>query len=142
MARACRRKDSTFETSQVKSVFLYGKPNKVKLNLLSCMQQKFCELANENIRIICKTDGLLLQLVKNDKKDSAVRKLEKQSRPAGLNSAFCQAAFDYAFTRLSNRLNTIRKDMYAEDQTIFTQSKVLYAISLMEQPKEEMYGQR
>ena len=61
MARACRRKDSTFETSQVKSVFLYGKPNKVKLNLLSCMQQKFCELANENIRIICKTDGLLLQ---------------------------------------------------------------------------------
>lgn len=52
MARACRRKDSTFETSQVKSVFLYGKPNKVKLNLLSCMQQKFCELANENIRII------------------------------------------------------------------------------------------
>ena len=70
MARACRRKDSTFETSQVKSVFLYGKPNKVKLNLLSCMQQKFCELANENIRIICKTDGLLLQLVKNDKKDS------------------------------------------------------------------------
>lgn len=138
MARACRRKDSTFETSQVKSVFLYGKPNKVKLNLLSCMQQKFCELANENIRIICKTDGLLLQLVKNDKKDSAVRKLEKQSRPAGLNSAFCQAAFDYAFTRLSNRLNTIRKDMYAEDQTIFTQSKVLFAMSLMEQPKEEM----
>lgn len=52
MARACRRKDSTFETSQVKSVFLYGKPNKVKLNLLSCMQQKFCELANENIRIM------------------------------------------------------------------------------------------
>lgn len=138
MARACRRKDSTFETSQVKSVFLYGKPNKVKLNLLSCMQQKFCELANENIRIICKTDGLLLQLVKNDKKDSAVRKLEKQSRPAGLNSAFCQAAFDYAFTRLSNRFNTIRKDMYAEGQTIFTQSKVLFAMSLMEQPKEEM----
>ena len=28
--------------------------------------------------------------------------------------------------------------MYAEDQTIFTQSKVLFAMSLMEQPKEEM----
>lgn len=100
MARACRRKDSTFETSQVKSVFLYGKPNKVKLNLLSCMQQKFCELANENIRIICKTDGLLLQLVKNDKKDSAVRKLEKQSRPAGLNKLLRHAfPFLYAIGR-------------------------------------------
>ena len=138
MARACRRKDSTFETSQVKSVFLYGEPNKVKLNLLSRMQQRFCELANENISTICEADGLFLQLVKNDKKDSVVRKLEKQFRPAGLNSAFCQAAFDYAFTRLSNRLNAIRKDMYAEDQTIFTQSKVLFAMSLMRQSKEEM----
>ena len=36
------------------------------------------------------------------------------------------------------KCNTIRKDMYAEDQTIFTQSKVLFAMSLMEQPKEEM----
>lgn len=138
MARAYRRKDSTFETSPVKSVFLYGEPNKAKLHLLSRMQQRFCELANENIRTICETDGLFLQLVKNDKKDSVVRKLEKQFRPAGLNSAFCQAAFDYAFTRLSNRINTIRKDMYAEDQTIFTQSKVLFAMSLMRQSKKEM----
>lgn len=38
MARAYRRKDSTFETSPVKSVFLYGEPNKAKLHLLSRMQ--------------------------------------------------------------------------------------------------------
>ena len=78
MARACRRKDSTFETSQVKSVFLYGKPNQVKLHLLSRMQQRFCELANEDIRTICETDGLFLQLVKNDKKNSVVRESDTE----------------------------------------------------------------
>ena len=80
MARAYKTKDSTFETSPVKSVFLYGEPNKAKLHLLSRMQQRFCELANENIRTICETDGLFLQLVK--------KRQERQCRTeAGKNSS-------------------------------------------------------
>lgn len=34
MAKARRRKDTQFETSMTKSVFLYGSPNKDKCELL------------------------------------------------------------------------------------------------------------
>ena len=38
-----------------------------------------------------------VQLIKNDKKDSYVRQIQKQLRPENINSAFCQNAFDTAF---------------------------------------------
>ncbi len=106
--------------------------------MLSRMQDAFCDLANRDIAALNGEDQYLLQLVKNDKKDSAMRQLEKDMRPSGLNSAFCQAAFDTAVTHLSNRLDAIRLDMYAQDQSIFTQSKVLFAMSAMGKDRAEM----
>ena len=124
MARARRRKESSFESDQVKSVFLYGHPNKEKLASLEKMQAAFAMLVNSNIQKLSENKEIFLQLVRNDKK--GMRTLEKSMRQEGLNSAFCQNAFDMAVTHLSNRLDSIRLDLLTQDQTIFTKSKLLF----------------
>lgn len=138
MPRACRKKDSGFEKSQIKSVFLYGRPNKEKCCLLHKTQKTFLQLVNDDIDVLAEREDIYLQLIKNDKKDSKLRKLEKSLRPEGLNSAFCQVAFDTAVTHLSNRLDRIRLNMFANEQTIFTQSKVLFAMMLSHAEKQSM----
>lgn len=138
MPKARRRKDSSFETSVTKSVFLYGDPNKEKLALLKQMQDVFTALVNEKILMLDAREDLILQLVKNDKKDTVMRSLEKAARRKGLNSAFCQNAFDMAVTCLSNRLDTIRLDLLSEGAWIFARSKVLFAMSIMGKTKTEM----
>lgn len=138
MPKARRRKDSSFETSVTKSVFLYGDPNKEKLALLKRMQAVFTALVNETIPMLDARGDLIMQLVKNDKKDTAMRSLEKSARKKGLNSAFCQNAFDMAVTYLSNRLDQIRLDLLSEGAGIFARSKVLFAMSIMGKTKAEM----
>ena len=138
MPKARRRKDSSFETSVTKSVFLYGDPNKEKLALLKRMQAVFTALVNETILMLDARGDLIMQLVKNDKKDTAMRSLEKSARKKGLNSAFCQNAFDMAVTYFSNRLDQIRLDLLSEGAGIFARSKVLFAMSIMGKTKAEM----
>ena len=132
------RKGSSFEPSVTKSVFLYGDPNKGKLTSLTKMQALFTALVNQDIQILSDREDLMLQLVKNDKKDSQMRKLEKIIRIPGINSAFCQNAFDTAVTHLSNRLANIRLDLLSEGMGIFAQSKVLFAMSVMGSAKDQM----
>ena len=79
-----------------------------------------------------------VQLIKNDKKDSYVRQIQKQLRPENINSAFCQNAFDTAFTKLSNRLDAIRLEMLKTIDSIFCQSKVLFGLCLDGVTKDEM----
>lgn len=138
MARARRRKQTAFQTDVTKSVFLYGEPNKEKLSLLIEAQARFLSLVNEYIQLLAKTEGFTLQLVKNDKKDSGIRKLEKQHRKPDVNSAASQNAFDMAVTRLSVRLDAIRIEMLSENATVFTRSKVLFAMSIEEKGQKEM----
>lgn len=78
------------------------------------MQGLFTKLVNDNIKFLDKETSVFLQIVKNDKKDPDMRKLEKLMRPAGINSAFCQNTFDVAVTHLSNRLENIRLDMLSD----------------------------
>ena len=136
MARARRRKESPFEADQVKSVFLYGHPNKEKLASLKKMQAAFIMLVNSEIRTLAENPDIFLQLVLNDKK--GMRTLEKSMRQKGLNSAFCQNAFDMAVTHMSNRLDSIRLDIYAQEQSIFTQSKALFGHAIMGHTREAM----
>lgn len=139
MPKARSKKKTEFSLSQERSVFLYGRPNKDKYELLSRMECAYTELVNSDIKLINSAESrFLLQLVKNDKKDPAVRAFEKANRPAGINSAFCQNAFDEAFTKLANRLDAIRLEMYRRDQTIFTQSKVLFAMSAAGKSRQAM----
>lgn len=130
--------NSEFEPSPVKSVFLFGKPNKGKLDLLWQMEHKYVELINFNIEALMAVPDIHVQLVKNDKKNSYVRQLQKQLRPKDINSAFCQNAFDASFTKLSNRLDAVRLEMFKTIDSIFCQSKVLFGLCLDGVAKDEM----
>ena len=138
MPKARKKKNSSFQTTITKSVFLYGRPNKEKLVTLQQMQNSYTDLINRDIDLLEKNPAIVLQLVKNDKKDSEMRKLEKATRPEGINSAFCQNAFDAAVVQLSSRLNNIRLDLLSEGMEIFVQSKVLFAMSIMGCSKQKM----
>ena len=138
MPKARKKKNSTFESSPAKSVFLFGKPNKGKLDVLWQMERKYVELINFNIDVLTGIPDIRVQLVRNDKKDSYVRQLQKQLRPKDINSAFCQNAFDTAFTKLSNRLDAIRLEMFKTIDSIFCQSKVLFGLCLDGADKDEM----
>ena len=102
------------------------------------MQAVFTALVNEDIQILNTREDLMMQLVKNDKKDSTMRTLEKTIRRKGLSSAFSQNAFDMAVTHLSNRLDEIRLDLLAEGMDSFARSKVLFAMSIMQKSRMEM----
>ena len=138
MPKTRKKKSSAFESSPVKSVFLFGKPNKGKLDLLWQMEHKYVELINFNIEALMAVPDIHVQLIKNDKKDSYVRQIQKQFRPENINSAFCQNAFDTAFTKLSNRLDAIRLEMLKTIDSIFCQSKVLFGLCLDGVAKDEM----
>ena len=135
MPKARKRKDSEFQTTLTKSVLLFGNPNKGKCLTLQQIQDSFTELVNQNIQILSEARSVLLQIVKNDKKDPDMRRLEKSLRPSGINAAFCQNAFDMAVTHLSNRMDNIRKDLMQDDTGIFSRSKVLFAMSILEYEK-------
>lgn len=138
MAKARKRKDTQFKDQMVKSVFLYGNPNKEKADKIKAMQHAFVEIVNDCIKNLYNTDGLTEYLIKNDSRASEICKLKKVMRPEKVNTAYCQLAFDMAFTNLANRLDNIRQDMYAENQNIFTASKILFAMSVDKKTKAEM----
>ena len=138
MPKARKKKSSAFESSPVKSVFLFGNPNKGKLNLLWQMEHKYVELINFNIDVLTDVPDIHVQLIKNDRKNSYVRRLQKQLRPENINSTFCQNAFDAAFIKLSNRLDAVRLEMFKIIDSIFCQSKVLFGLCLDGTGKDEM----
>lgn len=80
-----------------------------------------------------------LPLLKNDKKDFLLRKLEKGYRVKTLTSAYSQNAFDEAVTLLHNRLENIRKDVIAATEgSMFAVSVLLFHAVLTGQSREEM----
>ena len=80
MPKAKAKKKTDFQNRMTRSFFFYGKPNTGKLSLLNQMQTTYTDLVNRNIQLLAGRHDLLLQLVKNDKKDSDMRKLEKSVR--------------------------------------------------------------
>ena len=138
MPKTRKKKSSAFESSPVKSVFLFGNPNRGKLDLLWQMEHKYVEMINFNIDVLTGIPDIHLQLIKNDRKNSYVRRLQKQLRPESINSAFCQNAFDAAFTKLSTRLDAVRLEMFKTIDSIFCQSKVLFGLCLDGAGKDEM----
>lgn len=137
MPKARPRKDTPFQNNVTRSVFLYGNPNKEKLSRLREMEVSFADLVCRDIRILDRTPEVFLQLVKNDKKDPEMRKLEKSIRVQGYNSAFCQNAFDMAVTHLSNRLEAIRLGLIPQFG-ILALSKVLFAMAVSGASRADM----
>ena len=90
MPKAKKKKNSSFQTTITKSVFLYGRPNKEKLAVLRQTQNSYTALINRDIDLLEKNPDIVLQLVKNDKKDPKMRKLEKSIRPEGIIPHFAR----------------------------------------------------
>lgn len=132
------RKNSSFENTQTKSVFLYGNPNRGKLEDLLQLQQTYTNTVNEYIKSINNNKSIYVQLVNNDKHDSMVRKFEKEIRCKILNCALSQAAFDEAFTMLSNRSINIFTDVRSYYSCIFTKSRVLFGMAVTDFSQTEM----
>ena len=138
MPKACKRKDTQFNNKMSKCVFLYGEPTNDKAAKIRKMQAEFIKLINNYIKALNDNSEVTLQLIKADNKDSQMRAFEKSIRPEKVNAAYCQNAFDIAVTHLSNRLDNIRLDMCRECKSIFTTSKVLFAMSIDGRGKAEM----
>lgn len=138
MPKARKRKDTQFDSKMSKCVFLYGEPTNDKADKIKKMQTAFTKLINQYIRRIYNNNNLTLQIVKDDKRDSHITAFEKSIRPNGINAAYSQNAFKIAITHLSNRLDNIRLDMCRECKSIFTTSKVLFAMSIDGRSKVEM----
>ena len=136
MAKARSRKKKQHSDKQIKSVFLYGIPNKEKCCNLVSIQKKYTDLSNYYIGEISNITNLIVPVIKNDKKSPEVRAKEKELRPKGVNSAFSQNAFDNAVTHLSNRLDAIRIEILNDEKLLskgvrfYAQSKVLFAMCL------------
>ena len=140
MPKARKRKDTDYQSGMTKSVFYYGEPNVEKAKRLGEIQALFLALVKRDIDLIMSHENeFLMQLVRNDKKDSAVRAFEKACRKAGINSAFCQNAFDEAFAKLSTRLDDIRIDMMSSFPEI-CRSRVLFALCLTNDRKSAICG--
>ena len=138
MLKARKRKDTQFDNKMSKCVFLYGEPTKDKADKIKKMQDEFAKLINLYISQIYNNNNFTLQIVKDDKRDSQITAFEKSIRPDKINAAYSQNAFKLAITHLSNRLDNIRLDMCRECKSIFTTSKVLFAMSIDGRSKAEM----
>lgn len=139
MARPRAKKKKVSSDTHTRSVFLYGQPNVEKRRILEKLQEDYTDAVNSYISILHDRKDCLLQLLKNDKKDSLLRKLEKEYRVKTLASAYSQNAFDEAVTLLYNRLDNIRKDVIAATEgSVFAVSVLLFHAVLTEQSREEM----
>lgn len=139
MARSRAKKKKVSSNTHTRSVFLYGQPNVEKRRILEKLQADYTDAVNSYISILHNRKDCLLQLLKNDKKDSLLRKLEKEYRIKTLTSAYSQNAFDEAVTLLHNRLDNIRKDVIAATEgSIFAVSILLFHAVLTEQSREEL----
>lgn len=118
MARPRAKKKKVSSGTHTRSVFLYGSPNAEKRSTLEKLQADYTDAVNFYISLLSDREDCFLQLLKNDKKDPLLRKLEKESRIKDLSSAYSQNAFDEAVTKLHNRLDNIRKDVIAATSSV------------------------
>lgn len=138
MTNPQKRKETSFETNQIRSVLFVGDPNEEKRKLLEGIQTAYTVGVNRFIALLEATPSLLLPVIKNDKHDGGLRKLEKDNRIESLGCAMSQAVFDDAVTMLSNRYENILMKMRSDRYDIFTSSKVLFCMSIQGKSKEEM----
>lgn len=139
MARPRAKKKKVLSNTHIRSVFLYGQPNVEKRRILEKLQADYTDAVNSYISILHDRNDCLLPLLKNDKKDFLLRKLEKGYRVKTLTSAYSQNAFDEAVTLLHNRLENIRKDVIAATEgSMFAVSVLLFHAVLTGQSREEM----
>ena len=141
---AKKRKKTSKKLKMNKSVFLYGKPNIEKRNLLKQQQDDYTNAINFYISVLYDIHNYdidtYISILNNTTKSPKLRELEKILRPkTNLKSALSQAAFDEAINKVSNQFVSIKNQMYSIEKNPFTSSNMLYTMMLYDYSKEEMY---
>ncbi|UUI40560.1 zinc ribbon domain-containing protein [Oceanobacillus oncorhynchi] len=96
-----------------KSVFLFGKPTKNKLERLIETEQAYTNLMNRFIKEMANDSKYYLDLMNNNKQAPKIRALEKSVRHTHqLGSAYGQNAIDQAISLLHNHFMQIKNNLY------------------------------
>lgn len=123
-----------------KSVFLYGKPTKIKYDTVSSVVKCYVDTINKFIEIMFNDKSYYLDLLNNNKKSPLIRGLEKNNRTA-LGSAYGQNAIDEAVVQLHNQFTRIKNKLYGatlnKDINLFFSSIALLNCSIMNCTYEE-----
>lgn len=119
--------------TQVKSVFLYGKPTKTKRLELIKMQDMYKNHINFFIKELISDKKYYLNILNNNKKSPQIRELEKANRTE-LGSALGQNAIDHAIKELHNHFVRIKNYLYGvtidTDMNYFISSTTLLNTSI------------
>ena len=142
--KAKKKKKTQNKEKMKKSVFLYGNPNKEKLNILKEQQTNYINAINYYINFLYNTDNydidVFLSILNNTTKSPRLRQIEKKLRKnTNLKCALSQEAFDEAVNKVSNQFVSIKNQMYSIEKNPFTSSNMLYTMMLYDYSKEEMY---
>ena len=141
---AKKKKKTQNKEKMNKSVFLYGNPNKEKMNILKEQQTSYIHTINYYIDFLYNTNNydvdVFLSILNNTTKSPLLRQIEKKLRKnTNLKSALSQSAFDEAVNKVSNQFVAIKNQMYTFDKkNPFTSSNMLYTMMLYNYSKEEM----
>lgn len=135
------KKKSDYKTTEQRSVFLYGKPNKEKLAKLQTIQKDYNDAANEYISLIADKPDYLMVLLNRARKSPTLRTLEKENRKRELTSALSQSAFDYAVDRVATRLDDIKDYVYEHCPCTMSSSKALFVACIQHKSKVEMIAE-
>lgn len=104
--------------TEVKSVFLYGKPTKKKLQSFIKTQKGYTDLINFFIKKLSEDKKYYLDIFNNNKNSPLIRGLEKSARSFHrLGSAYGQNAIDHAMKELHNHFMRIRNKLYGYVQS-------------------------
>lgn len=126
-----------------KSVFLYGKQNVWKREILKQDQTNYTNGMNDYMQFLYDTENYDVEtfmfILTNTPQSPSLRSLEKKLRDnTNLKTALSQSAFDEAVNKVSNQFLNIKNQMYGMLENDFTSSKVLYAMALYHCTQNEM----
>lgn len=100
-------------SSEVKSVFLTGKPTRKKTELLLHTQNEYCRVINYYIQNLIHMSSVYLDIFNNNPTSSLLRTYEKETRHIHkLGSAYGQNMLDHAVKELHNHFTRIRNKLY------------------------------
>ena len=119
----------------IKSIRLYGRPNKQKQTALRNLQKRYTDGINTFVSLLWNEKNLWEDVFFGISTSSEMRAFEKQHRINTLGSALSQTAMDEAVEKLSETFKSIRKEMLdfcpSDDlSSLFVLSKALFGCAL------------
>lgn len=100
----------------IKTIFLYGKQNKGKVDRIQKAIESYNQSINKFIHLSIHNPDMYLAILNNKPDSSISRKIEKENRDEMLGSAYSQSSQDHAVKELHNHFNRIRDALYKESR--------------------------